>query len=191
MEHSHLATRVKEYRTRKGMSQEALAEEAGLSHRTVQRIENGESKPTGDTLQRLAAPLGLNPDELINWKIKEDNGFLVFLNLATLSFLVFPILGILVPFTMWTNKKGKLKDVQKVGAELINFEITWVLSLVLLPLSLFLIGKAGLIPSLTFRAVFIAVIAMYILNIGLIAVNTFRILNKKDIWYYSPIKFLR
>ncbi|MFT4834417.1 MAG: transcriptional regulator with XRE-family HTH domain [Marinoscillum sp.] len=191
MKHSLIATRVREYRSRRALSQEALAEKAGLSHRTVQRIENGESNPTGDTLKRLSAALGINPDELIDWKIKEDNGFLVFLNLAALSFLVFPILGILVPFIMWTNKKDKLKDVHKVGVSLINFEIIWVLLLVVLPFTLFIISQTGLIPSLTFRTIIILEIAMYVLNLGLIAVNTYRVLNKKNVCYYSPIKILR
>ena len=48
MKQTHLATRVKEFRTQKGMSQEVLAEESGLSQRTVRRIEIGESNPTGD-----------------------------------------------------------------------------------------------------------------------------------------------
>jgi|GEM_PF-5394916 len=43
---SDLAGRVKEFRNRKGLSQEKLAETSQLSLRTIQRI------PRGDTLQR-------------------------------------------------------------------------------------------------------------------------------------------
>lgn len=191
MDHSHLAAKVKEYRGKKGLSQEALADKSRLSHRTIQRIENGESNPSGDTLQRVAEALDLRPDELIDWTIHEDNGFLVFLNLSALSFLIFPILGILVPFIMWTSKKDKLKDVYKVGVDLINFEISWVICLVLLPLSLLLLNNIGLLQSLSFSTVIIVIIAMYVLNIALIAINTLKILNKKNVRYYSIIKFLK
>ena len=45
-----LAKRVKELRKRNGITQELLAENSGLSLRTVQRIENGETQPV--SLQR-------------------------------------------------------------------------------------------------------------------------------------------
>jgi len=191
MEKSHLATRVREYRTRKGMSQEVLAEKSGISHRTVQRIENGESNPTGDTLQRLSAALGINPDELIDWTIKEDRGYLVFLNLSALSFIIFPILGILVPFIMWTSQKDKIKDVNKVGGALINFQVNWLILLVFIPVSLFLLSKIELLESVSFRTLFIIVAAMYLLNIIFITINTIRLNNNRGAIYYSLIKFLR
>ena len=124
MNKNHLAIRLKELRNQKGMSQEVLADESGLSLRTIQRIENGETNPTGDSLKRLSNALNLNPDELIDWSIKEDKRYLTFLNLSTLTFLFFPMLGILVPFILWTSRKGKIKNINKLGKDLINFEIT-------------------------------------------------------------------
>jgi transcriptional regulator with XRE-family HTH domain len=191
MKQSHLAARIKEFRTRKGMSQELLAEESGISHRTVQRIENGESNPTGDTLQRLAIALNVNPDELIDWTIKEDNGYVVFLNLSAMSFLFFPILGILVPFIMWTSKKDKLLNVNKVGIALINFEITWTGMLGLIPFLLFLSAKMGLFESFSFSIVLIVAGVMYFLNFVFITINTLRISNRKEVFYFSFIRFLR
>ncbi len=47
--------KVREYRLARAWSQEQLAEMAGLSTRTVQRIENGE-QPSLETLSALAAP---------------------------------------------------------------------------------------------------------------------------------------
>ena len=191
MKQNHLATRVKEFRTQKGMSQETLAEESGLSQRTVQRIENGESNPTGDTIRRISNALNINPDELIDWTIKEDKGYLIFLNLSALSFIFFPLLGILVPFIMWTSKKDKLKNVNNIGRELINFEINWTLMLVFIPVSLLLLTKMGALENLTFSTIIIIAIMMYFLNIVLITYNTFRISNEKDVVYYALIKFLR
>ena len=92
MDNNYLALRVKELRNQKGMSQEFLAEESGLSLRTIQRIEKGESNPTGESLKRLANALNVSPDELIDWSVKEDKKYLTYLNLSALLFLVFPLL---------------------------------------------------------------------------------------------------
>ncbi len=51
MKDTSLSKKVKELRKRKGFSQEELAEQSGLSLRTIQRIENGESDPTGDSFR--------------------------------------------------------------------------------------------------------------------------------------------
>ena len=191
MEKSHLSSRVKELRNQKGMSQEILADESNLSLRTIQRIENGETNPTGDTLIRLSNALNVNPDELIDWTIKEDTGYLIFLNLSALSFIFFPILGILVPFIMWTSKKDRLRNVNKIGIDLINFEITWTLMLVLIPISLFLFAKTGLLENLTFSTIIIVTMMMYFVNIAFISFNAIRISNKKEVIYFSFIRFLR
>jgi thiol-disulfide isomerase/thioredoxin len=57
MNNLNLAQRVKDLRNRKGISQEILAKESGLSLRTIQRIENNETVPRGDTLKRLSIAL--------------------------------------------------------------------------------------------------------------------------------------
>lgn len=62
-----LAQGVKELRKVNGFSQEELAKKSGLSLRTIQRVENGESQPTGETLKRLSNAFDLTLDELTNW----------------------------------------------------------------------------------------------------------------------------
>jgi transcriptional regulator with XRE-family HTH domain len=191
MKNAHLSARVKELRNKKGMSQEVLAEESGLSLRTIQRIEKGDSNPTGDSLKRLSNALDVNPDELIDWTIKEDKKYLIFLNLSALTFLFFPMLGILVPFILWTSKKDKIKNINKLGKDLINFEITWTILLFLIPFMFILISKTSLLESLSFRNIFIVIGVMYFINLIFILLNTVRISNEKDVIYYPQIKFLR
>jgi len=191
MKKNHLAIRVKELRNQKGMSQEILAEESGLSLRTIQRIENGETNPTGDTLKRLSNALNVNPDELIDWTIKEDKGYLTFLNLSALTFIFFPLLGILVPFILWTSKRDKLKDINKIGKDLINFEITWTITLFFIPFLLVVLAKIGIIESVVFRTILISFVIMYILNIIFIIINTLQIHNEKEVVYFPKIRFLR
>ncbi|SHJ48799.1 protein of unknown function [Hymenobacter daecheongensis DSM 21074] len=53
------ATRIQSIRKSKGLSQELLAEQSGVSLRTIQRVEQGETMPRGYTLQALAAALGV------------------------------------------------------------------------------------------------------------------------------------
>ncbi len=193
MKNKDLAKRIKELRNRKGMSQEILAEESGLSLRTIQRIENGETEPTGDTLKRLSNALNVNPDELIDWTIKEDRGFLKILNLCALTFLFFPLLGILVPFIMWISKKDKLKDINKIGKDVINFEITWNILLFFIPFllnSIILATTGELTMRIIITTSLIIFIFMYILNFAFIIFNTLLIQNEKDVKYYPKIRFL-
>lgn len=67
MNNNNLSQRVKELRKEKGLSQEELAKKAGLSLRTIQRVESRETEPTGDTLKRIATALDSTPAELLNW----------------------------------------------------------------------------------------------------------------------------
>jgi len=65
MTNEKLAQKVKELRNGKALSQEELAKKSGLSLRTIQRVENGETEPTGETLKRISRILNINPSELI------------------------------------------------------------------------------------------------------------------------------
>ncbi len=191
MDKNQLAIKIKELRNQKGMSQEFLAEESGLSLRTIQRIEKGESNPTGESLKRLSNALNVNPDELIDWVIKEDKKYLTFLNLSALTFLFFPLLGILIPFILWTSKKSQIKNINKLGKDLINFEITWTIVLFFIPILLFTISKSRLIDTITFRTFFITIVLMYVINLIAILLNTFRISNEKNVVYFPQIRFLK
>ena len=77
MSENQLAQKVKTLRKRKGYSQEALAEISGLSLRTVQRIENENRNPSGDSLKRLSTALKVSPDYLLEWEPNENSNFLL------------------------------------------------------------------------------------------------------------------
>ncbi len=66
MNPKNLAKKLKELRALRGMSQEFLAEESRVGLRTIQRIENEESEPTGETIKRLATALGVEIIELVD-----------------------------------------------------------------------------------------------------------------------------
>ncbi|MEN5053524.1 MULTISPECIES: helix-turn-helix domain-containing protein [Brevundimonas] len=54
---------IRRLRKERGMSQEALAGEAGLAMRHLGRIERGEGNPTVAILGKLAAVLGVHPTD--------------------------------------------------------------------------------------------------------------------------------
>jgi transcriptional regulator with XRE-family HTH domain len=191
MSKSELSKRVKELRSRKGFSQEQLAENSGLSLRTIQRIENGETEPRGETLKRLMNALEVAPDDLMDWSIAEDKGFLTAVNLSALGFFVFPLLGILIPLIMWISKKDKLKDINKTGKEILNFQITW--NLLVFMAYIFFMGGVLLMGSIIRNPfILVGIIGfLYMYNFLFIIINTVRIYNEKEIKYFPKIRFLR
>ncbi len=60
---SSFGSLLRDYRLAAGLTQEALAERAGLGVRSIQALERGESRPLRETLRRLADGLGLVDDE--------------------------------------------------------------------------------------------------------------------------------
>ena len=57
--------RLKEFRESKGMTQEMLAEKAGLSRQTISKIENNEEVNVNTrTIAKLAEVLGMKPSEI-------------------------------------------------------------------------------------------------------------------------------
>lgn len=53
------AVRLRELRTAAGLSQQELAQRAGMSLRQMSRLETGENVPTWPTILALAAALGV------------------------------------------------------------------------------------------------------------------------------------
>lgn len=199
MKNSDLAKRVKELRNRRGLSQELLAENSGLGLRTIQRIENGETEPRGDTLRRLANALDASPDEIIDWTISEDKGFLMALNLSALGFILFPLLGILIPLILWISKKEKIKHVNQISKEILNFQILWTIIVILT--FLYFIGsmyyrfsQAGDIsPALMGNPVikFTVYGFLYLYNFILIIINTINIAKEKMVKYFPKIIIIK
>ncbi|MGY6649462.1 helix-turn-helix domain-containing protein [Wenyingzhuangia sp. IMCC45574] len=194
MENKNLAQRVKDLRNRKGFSQEILAEEAGLSLRTIQRIESNETNPTGETLKRLSNALEITPDDLMDWTIQEDIAFLKILHLSSLTFLFFPLFGVLIPYFMWNSKKNKIKGINALGTAILNFQLTWNLILFLGVISIttyILFFSKNPAIALIFVSSLRFMSYMYTLNFLLIVFNSTRISNNKPVWYKISVKFLK
>lgn len=203
-----LSKKIKQLRSNKGFSQEELAERTQLNLRTIQRIEGGESEPRGDTLKRLAHALDVAPNDLIQWIEQEDSGFLTFLNLSVLGFVVFPLLGVIIPIALWVLKKDKVKNLDQIGKKIINFQITWCIVLGFWYISFICVMIFDIdlhLPSFGLRSlaakasgtgiVELLVIAipilLYVYNFCLTIYNTVRSYKSKSIFHKPAIRFLR
>ena len=122
MNNQNLANRIRDLRKRRGLSQEELSENSKLSLRTIQRIEKGESVPRGDTLIKLTQALEVTPDDLLEWTAIDDRGYLLLLNLSSVSILFQPILGVIIPLVMWILKREKINLVDNTGKNLKAFK---------------------------------------------------------------------
>jgi transcriptional regulator with XRE-family HTH domain len=101
METKNLAKKLKELRVLRGMSQEYLAKESRVSLRTIQRIENDESVPTGETIKRISVALDININELAGSNSLEETTDLK----ATIVFLKKQLSK--------TNEKSEIKTFEK------------------------------------------------------------------------------
>lgn len=62
-----VATKIREFRGRRGLTQERLAFEAGLNRAYIGYIERGERKPSLETLAKIADALGVELYELFRF----------------------------------------------------------------------------------------------------------------------------
>ena len=126
MTDNQLAQKIKGLRKKKGFSQEALAEIAGLSLRTVQRIENENSNPSGDSLKKLSTALEVSPDYLLEWEPNTNASFLLILAFSPMLCLVHTFLGVLVPLILWSVNKNQIKGVKELGVKVIKIQLIWL-----------------------------------------------------------------
>lgn len=200
MENNNLAQKIKELRNRKGFSQEELSEKTGLSIQIIQRIENGEEEPRGYSLKQLATVLEVSPDELIDRRIQEETDFLVRFNLSALSFILSPILGIVIPLIIWNSKKDKIQGLNELAKALLNYQITWTIlifigSVIMTVFLTFAFLKSGgakvdLLFAGPMSSIFFIGI-MYLFNLTIIIINSIRISKRKTAKYYPKIHFLK
>jgi len=199
----NLSNQIKNIRNQKGFSQELLAEKTSLSLRTIQRVENAETEPRGDTLLRITEALEVTPDQLLEWNQVEDPSTLVVISLSALGFLFTPILGVILPLIIWISRKDRVKRADEIGKKIINFQITFTAFIYFLDGFLFLIPIlkldigfwfADLFDYLNFPSqLFLPIIygTPYLYNFGSIILNTFKLRTGDEVKYFPSIKLLK
>ncbi len=202
-----IANRIKELRISKGYSQEELSRQTQLNIRTIQRIENGDTEPRGDTLIRLANVFGI-PQEELSISIndgQENKYYIVLLSLSVLTSLLWSWLGIITPLCLWLFMRDKIKDIDVTAKRILNFQITWgiiLFLLITLPMMMSMIVKPvaitlttpeqedGFLEKVT-PYIFSLYLAYNPLLIVLVLYNVVRTLMGRDVVYQPAIPFLR
>lgn len=157
------------HREKLNLTQEELAEKAGVSTRTIQRIEKG-TEPKGHTLKVLAKALEINEDELkekqtqpktesINYQIAK------LINLSSILGIILPPINILAPWFLMKHKKQENELIKQIISIQIFFTIISVVCILLSP---FISRFLGVTRQLTL----ILVIASIIINLYIIIINT-------------------
>jgi DNA-binding XRE family transcriptional regulator len=111
---------VQHLREEKNLTQTELAEKSGLSLRTIQRIEAGNT-PKGFTLKALANVFETEPERLIPSKeiTKLDRAKLI--NFSSLFGLVIPFGGVIFPLIL-TYKTKDTKN-KELGKSIVSVQI--------------------------------------------------------------------
>lgn len=186
---------LKKIREQQHLTQEELAEQSGISVRTIQRIEAG-TEPKAYTLKTLAKTLNISEKELLNPTEEEvstpefpiitepitdqTNYTLVkIINLSSLPVSWFPIANFLPPLLLmlFTKQKSNLVK-QIISLQMIIAVIAPILFMLIVFLKL---GKSSVI---------ITIILLTLVNIYIILRNTFEIDKRKQLRYKLTFNLL-
>jgi len=172
---------IRDFRLKKGLTQEDLSESTGLSVRTIQRIEKDEVVARAFTLQNIADALDIEfnllnnsiDDSTSESDVKEAKVWLPLLHLSGLFLFLLP------PIIIWILKRDEIVKMREHGIDVINFQLSmWIIMVPCGILAFLLIT----IPVIIFMGFFSTVI---------IVMNTFKVINNQPYKYPMSIKFLK
>lgn len=175
-----MKNKVQLLREENRLTQKELAEKAGLSLRTIQRIEAG-SIPKGFTLKALAESLNTTPENLIE---KEDKNIerAKLINSSALFGLIIPFGGVIFPLIL-TYKTQEVYNKQ-LGRNIVALQI-----IISVTMSLFLIVspfiQKGL--SIKFPVFMIVLLTFLFLKLITIIINGIALNKKRDL--HTKLKF--
>jgi len=117
-------SRLIKYREKLNLTQDELGEKAGISVRTIQRIEAG-TKPKGHTLKVLSKALGISEEQLIGEQIEQPYNYqlIKLINLSSLPFIIVPLGSIVVPLLIMYSKK----EINSITKQIVSIQILWTI----------------------------------------------------------------
>ena len=170
------------YREKLNLTQEELAEKAGVSTRTIQRIEKG-IEPKGHTLKVLAKALEITEDDLKDNKSESETinyQLSKYINLSSIFGTIFPPLNIILPFLIMKYKK----QMNEVNKQIVSIQIIWTLSFLIIMILVNIISDWF---SADNEVVPLAVLFIIIINLYIILRNTIELDKKQKL--YINMKF--
>ena len=116
------------HRKLKNFTQEEWSKSAGISIRTIQRIEKGLSTGSSHTLKTLAKTLSIESSDIfqdeINPKLFSKNSIktLKLMNFSVLTMLLLPFGNLIFPAIIYFRNRDDGK-VNTIGKKILNFQI--------------------------------------------------------------------
>jgi uncharacterized Tic20 family protein len=193
MNQPDLGLKTAELRQQQGLTQEKLADYCEVSTRTIQRIEAGEVEPRAFTRNSLSNILAFdfgkeNTDHASLW--------LALLHMSSAICFVF------IPLLLWSWKKDQSYRIDRQGRDVLNFQITIMLVMLALVLTLIVLPSAFLMlqgldrDAGTLGNIFTLLPPLPILFLAIFTsyqavVNTVRALSEQPIRYPLSIPFVK
>ncbi len=173
---------IQKLRKERGLTQEELAHKTGLSTRTIQRIENGETDARTYTLGVLAKALGVSIEyftkdaeekaQMTLQKKSRDRRWLGLLHVSGLFCLLVP------PLIIWLWKKDDVTDMDVHGKDVLNFQISmWIY-----------LFSGSILVFLAIGLVILPLLGLF--STAVVVINTLRVLNDSPYKYPLSINFL-
>jgi transcriptional regulator with XRE-family HTH domain len=169
---------LKTIREKKHLTQEELAEQSGLSIRTIQRIEAGQ-EPKGHTAKALAETLELDVSSLSksNKATETINYSLIKrINLSSVFVCFIPLLSIVLPLIL----SRQYKQNNHLTKGIITLQIMWSIIFIL---AFFVSGFLKLTFDLHHQTGLWVSIFLIVLNLVVILVNSASIDKKKELYF--------
>ena len=169
---------IKTLREQKHLTQEELAEQSGLSIRTIQRIEAGQ-KPKGNTAKVLAKTLGVDLSSLNTsekWTETVNYSLVKRINIATILVCFIPLLNIILPLSLTYYYKQN----NPITKGIISLQILWCIVFTLL---FFISGFLKLTFNLHHLTVLWVIMVLIVINLVIILVNTVNIAKHKALYF--------
>lgn len=164
-----------------------MAEKTGLSLRTIQRIESGETTLKGHSLNVLSNFLKQPPPYLLCTHQPDPLPTLKLMNLSVLFCILFPLLHVLFPTAIWYRKRRKHPDIDRLGRQIIGFQILWSGSYIITVVITAFVQASQEIqtPIILFVMLFWVVINLFVVGKSAVRLSA----NKFDL-FNSRLQFL-
>jgi transcriptional regulator with XRE-family HTH domain len=176
--------KLQEYREKLNLTQEELAEKAGVSVRTIQRIEAG-ARPKGYTLRVLSQALGISSGQLTGETAEQIVNYqlIKLINLSSLPLIILPPGNVILPLVLMYRKK----EINPLTKQIVSIQILWTLISGLITLLTPFINR---IFSLDNTLTLIMIIAALLINIYIIIKNTISIDRQHRLFIKLGFSFL-
>ena len=112
----------------KGLTQDQLSHETGVTVRTIQRIEKGEVQPHLQTIKLLAEGLEIDVNDLLVLDNPNEETikrkWMMLIHGSPFFGLIIPFANVLIPIFIWVSKSEDNKIYDEHGRAVINFHST-------------------------------------------------------------------